>query len=266
MALGKSPDNLSTLLKIINNPNANPFTRRMAMIQASNLARDTTEAAHILKSGIIDDNPIMIDTALYLLYVEWGLTINQLTLKGEEHLTEYCIASAKGYDNSLPDVQQDYIRHIFYQEYEVQFSQTVDFQDLLGTDYKRAADFLWQAQVSFLANPSRYVSQLDLFHEELLFPILVDKINWKSSKAELVKVSLPDRMLQLTKNKNNLTVFVGALLDCHHLRSSCTEAHTRLHGVIDITNPVGWRQRNALKKKLSAGYQELTDWLIAGCP
>lgn len=266
VALGKSPDNLSTLLKVVNNFNANPFTRRMAMIQASKLARDTTEATHVLKAGIIDNNPIMIDTALHLLYAEWGLTLSQITIRREEQLSEYCVASAKGYDNSLPDVQQDYIRHIFYMEYEVQFSQPVDFQNLLGSDYKRGADFLWQAQISFFTNPSRYVSQLDLFHEELLFPILVDKVKWKNSKAELVKVALPDRMTQLTKNKNNLTVFVGALLDCHHLRSSCTEAHTRLHGVMDVTNPVSWRQRNALKKKLYAGYQELTDWLIAGCP
>ncbi len=264
MALGESTDNMTVLTKAIRSTD-NPSVNRMALIQALRLARNESEAVYVFNLGISDNVPSLIDTLLYLLYNEWGLTLSALKLSDAEHPTDYCIACAKGYDDTLPDVQPAYMRHTLTKFYGVKFASEVDFHDLLGSEYERAADFLWQAQNSYLVNPSRYVSQLDLFHEELLFPILVDRLRWKSDRAELAKVAFPDRMESLRKTKNELAVFADTLLECHRLRSSCTEAHTRLEKVMDRTSPVNSRQRDSLKKSLCAGYQQLADWLSAGC-
>jgi hypothetical protein len=142
----------------------------------------------------------------------------------------------------------------------------VDFHALGGSHYDRAADFLWHAENSYFANPSRYVSQLDLFHEELLYPILVDKMRWKGTDHELARVDLGDRIEYLAKNKKELAAFGSALVECHRLRCSCPESHTRLHKELTATAPVDWRQRDGLKKRLVAAYQELTEWFVTGCP
>lgn len=133
-------------------------------------------------------------------------------------------------------------------------------------EHKRATNFLWQANTSYLSNPSRYVSQLNLFHEELLYPIFVDKLKLKNTREEAAKVALRNRieMIQkevLQKGKPKLGTFASALLECNDLRAKSTESHTRLHGLLDPTNPISWHERNALKKKLCGAYQELTDWL-----
>jgi retron-type reverse transcriptase len=261
--LGASTDNLTVLVKAIENPSVNPIVRRSSLIQASKLAKNTHEAVPILRLGILDNTPIVIDTALYLLYVDWKLNIEKLSLQETQKPNEYCLAIAKGYDESLPQYQPCYIRHVFAKDYNVDFTMSFDFHSILNSDYDRAAYFLWQAQLSFLINPSRYVSQLDLFHEEILFPLLVDKLKWKPNKQDLAKVSLPDRMTYLRNNHEYVSVFASTILECHTLRSSCTEAHTRLDKVTDITSPVSWRQRNALKKNLCGAYQELSTWLIA---
>lgn len=261
--LGASTDNLTVLVKAIENSSINPIVRRSALIQASKLAKNIHEVIPILRFGILDSTPIVIDSALYLLYVDWGLSIEKLSLQEIQKPTDYCLAIAKGYDASLPHYQPCYIRHIFAKEYNVDFSASFDFHSILNSDYERAANFLWQAQISYLSNPSRYVSQLDLFHEEILFPLLVDKLKWKPNKQDLAKVSLPDRMTYLRNNHENISVFASAILECHRLRSSCTEAHTRLDKVTDITSPVTWRQRNEMKKNLCGAYQELSTWLIA---
>jgi len=260
--LGASTDNLTVLVKAIENSSINPIVRRSALIQASKLAKNIHEVIPILRFGILDSTPIVVDSALYLLYVDWGLSIEKLSLQEIQKPTDYCLAIAKGYDASLPHYQPCYIRHIFAREYNVDFSTSFDFHSVLNSDYERAANFLWQAQISYLSNPSRYVSQLDLFHEEILFPLLVDKLKWKSSKQDLAQVSLPDRMIYLRNKHESMSVFAGAILECHRLRSSCTEAHTRLDKVTDITSPVTWRQRNEMKKNLCGAYQELSTWLI----
>jgi hypothetical protein len=185
-----------------------------------------------------------------------------LDLKETQKPIEYCLAIAKGYDSSLPQYQPCYIRHVFEKEYGVDFKEAIDFHTILNSEYERASNFLWQAQISYLTNPSRFVSQLDLFHEELLFSLLIDKLKWKASRQELVQVSLPDRMTYLRNNHGSLSVFASALIECHLLRSSCTEAHTRLERVTDATAPITWRQRNGLKKNLCGAYQELSTWLI----
>lgn len=262
-ALGASADNLIVLVKVLENPFINPIVRRSALIQASKLAKTIHEAVPILRLGILDNTPIVVDSALYLLYVDWGLNIEKLSLQEMQKPSEYCLAIAKGYDESLPQYQPCYIRYVFAKDYNVNFTKPFDFHSILNSDYDRANSFLWQAQTSYMTNPSRYVSQLDLFHEEILFPILVDKLKWKANKEELVKISLPDRMNYLRNNHSELTVFASAISECHRLRSSCTEAHTRLDKVTDITSPVTWRQRNDLKKNLSGAYQELSTWLIA---
>ncbi|MFZ2489765.1 MAG: RNA-directed DNA polymerase [Anaerolineae bacterium] len=261
--LGASTDNLTVLVKAIENPSVNPIVRRSSLIQASKLAKNIHEAIPILRLGVLDNTPIVIDSALYLLYVDWKLNIEKLSLQETQKPNEYCLAIAKGYDESLPQYQPCYIRHVFAKEYSVDFAMSFDFHSILNSDYDRAAYFLWQAQLSFLTNPSRYVSQLDLFHEEILFPLLVDKLKWKPNKEDLVKVSLPDRMTYLRNNHVDVSVFASTILECHTLRSGCTEAHTRLDKVTDITSPVSWRQRNALKKNLCGAYQELSTWLIA---
>ena len=69
----------------------------------------------------------------------------------------------------------------------------------------------------------------------------------------------------MLQKKKELANFVGALVDCHRLRAN-PETHSRLHRELTETRDVTWQARNALKKKLCAGYQELVDWLILGCP
>jgi len=263
IALGESSDNMLVLLETV--CSLSPSVRRVAMIQALRLARDQDEATHIFNTCIEDSTPVVIDALLYQLYNEWGLTLDDLEL-GDRVLSDYCIACAKGYDNTLPAIQPDYIRSVFAKSYNVEFSDTMDFHALLGSDYERASEFLWQAENSYLVNPSRYVSQLDLFHEELLYPILVDKLYWKSTRDELAQVAFPDRVRYFLAHKVGLASFGSAVFKCHHLRSSCPEAHTRLHRQLIATSPITWRQRNGLKKRLGAGYQELADWLLAGCP
>ncbi len=262
IALGESSDNMSVLLQAMNS--ASPSVRRMVIIQSLRLARTQDEAAHICKIAIRDSSPMVTDVLLYLLYNEWSLAIKDLDLD-ELPLSDYCIASARGYDSSLPAIQPDYIRHVFTKVYSVEIANPLDFRMLLGTDYDRAALFLWRAENSYLVNPSRYVSQIDLFHEELLYPILVDKLTVKSTRQELAQVELANRIEMLQKQKKQLASFVGALFESHRLRAN-PETHTRLHRGLTATNMVTWQQRNALKKRLSAGYQELADWLIAGCP
>jgi hypothetical protein len=187
MALGENPDNVSVIVKVISSPSYSPSVRRTAIIQALGIARDKHEAVCILKIGIHDNAPTVIDSLLYQLYVEQGLTIQKLGLDDSQNLAEYCIASARGYDNSLPHLQASYIRYVFIRFYKVKFTELVDFHILLGSEYNRAENFLWQADKSYLSNPSRYVSQLDLFHEELLYPILVDKLKLKTSRKKLQK-------------------------------------------------------------------------------
>ena len=258
MALGETSDNMLVLLEAMSS--RSPSVRRMALIQALRLARDQGEASHILRRAITDDEPLVADACLYQLYNEWALTLRDLEPSGQP-LPEYCVASAKGYDTTLPAIQPDYVRTVFTRDYGVELSYTIDFHVLLGSFYGHASEFLWQAQNSFLVNPSRYVSQLDLFHEELLFPILVDKLRWKLTREELVKVELGNRIEYLSKNVRALGSFGDALRQCHDLRCSCTEAHTRLHRQLTATSPVTWRKRDGLRKHLRAGYQELVDWL-----
>lgn len=263
MALGENPDNMSVIVKVISSPSYSPSVRRTAIIQALAIARNKHEAVCILKIGIHDNAPIVIDSLLYQLYVEQGLTIQKLGLDNSQNLAEYCIASARGYDNSLPHLQPSYIRYVFIRFYKVKFTELIDFHILLGSEYNRAENFLWQADKSYLSNPSRYVSQLDLFHEELLYPLLVDKLKLKTSREEVAKVSLPDRMKHIQSQEQRLRIFSSGLLKCHDLRSASTEAHTRLDKILDRTNPVDWHQRNALKNQLCGAYQELVDWLSA---
>lgn len=262
VALGESSDNMSVLIQALGSPS--PAVRRMIVLQALRIARTPEEAAHICKLAIHDSSPIVIDTLLYLMYNEWSLTIGTLGINNKP-LSDYCVTIAKGYDNSLPSIQADYVRHIFIKSYAVAISEPVDFRALFRQDYDRAARFLWQAAHSYLTNSSRYVSQLNLFHEELLYPILIDKLNVKLTRHELAHVELGNRIDMLQKQKKELANFVGALLDCHRLRAN-PETHSRLHRELTETRDVTWPARNALKKKLCAGYQELVDWLILGCP
>jgi hypothetical protein len=262
IALGEFPDNMSVFLQSMHS--ASPSVRRVAMIQALRIARDKGEAIHILREGVGDNSPVVIDALLYQVYNEWGLTLGDLGVD-EELLADYCIAHAKGYDNSLPTIQPDYIRHILAKQYKVDCPKALSFHALLGSEYDRAAQFLWTAENSYLVNPSRYVSQLDLFHEELLYPIMVDELRLKSSRAELAKLELTNRIEHLQKQKRELATFSGALLACRRLRAN-PETHTRLHHQWTVTNPVSWQQRDGLKKMLSGGYQELADWVSAGCP
>lgn len=262
IALGESSDSMPTLLKSVES--ISPFTRRAGIIQALQLSRNQSEAIHIFRTTIKDQSPIVIDTLLFLLYNEWGLTLNDVD-SNMQSVSDYCVVTAKGYDSTLPEIQPDFIRYVFSKDYSVKFSDTVDFHALLGKDYKLADQHLWTAQSSFLVNPDRYIAKLDLFHEELLYPILVDKLSLKKSRKELAQVEWTDRIRMLISNKPELINFGGALQECRLLRAN-PETHTRLHKQLTVTNSVTWRQRNTLKKKLRAGYQELVDWLIAGCP
>ena len=139
----------------------------------------------------------------------------------------------------------------------------------MADGYKLAVDKLWQADREFLHDYDRYVNQLDQFHEELLTPILVDKIKKKSSREELAQVEYGQRIEMLasfSKEKNNLLgAFIVSVQHCRSLRRN-PETHPRLHRVLIETPHVTWRERDYLKKNLIAGYQELTNWLIMGCP
>lgn len=151
----------------------------------------------------------------------------------------------------------------------MKFTTSVDFHAMLGEkEHKRAASFLWQAERSYLSNPSRYVSQLNLFHEELLYPIFVDKLQIKSTREDAKAVALRNKLDMILKKiqiegEPKLGTFISVLLDCNDLRSRGTEAHTRLHGSLDFTNPIDWHQRDSLKKRLCGAYQELADWLAS---
>ncbi|YAF94929.1 MAG: hypothetical protein AB3A66_20440 [Nodularia sp. CChRGM 3473] len=74
---------------------------------------------------------------------------------------------------------------------------------------------------------------------------------------------LPSRMQHIHSQEQKLCIFASGLLKCHKLRSSSTEAHTRLDKILDPTNPVGWHERDVLKNQLCGAYQELVDWLLA---
>lgn len=139
----------------------------------------------------------------------------------------------------------------------------VDFRLLLASYYERATNFLWDAERSFLTNPSRYVSQLDLFHEELIYPLAVDVLKLKESYEDLSGIAFPDRLKMIQKGVSELSTFSSALLRCHALRSQSTEAHTRLHRCLDHTVPIDIRKRDNLKKSLCAAYQELSSYLLA---
>ncbi|MEH2289209.1 hypothetical protein [Nostoc sp.] len=140
MALGDNQENMSVLLNVISSYSYSPSIRRTAIIQALRLAIDEHEALCILKQSICDKSPIVIDTLLYQLYVEHGLTIKKLGIDETQQLSEYLGNSARGYDNSLPHLQPCYIRYIFTKFYRVNFSQPVDFHALLGSAYQRATD------------------------------------------------------------------------------------------------------------------------------
>ncbi|MEP0885634.1 RNA-directed DNA polymerase [Trichocoleus sp. ST-U3] len=260
MALGEHPDNMSVLLNVVSSSAYSPSVRRIAIIQALRLARDKHEAVGILKVGIHDTAPIVIDSLLYQLYVEQGLTILKLGLGSEQQLTEYCLASARGYDDSLPQLKQCYIRQTFIKFYGVKFPELVDFHALLGAEeHIRAANFLWQSNRSYLSNPTRYVSQLHLFHEELLYPIFVEKLKFKNTREEAAKIAMRNRieMIQkevLQKGEVKLGNFASMLLACNDLRAKSTESHTRLHGILDPTNPISWHERDSSK----SNYVELT--------
>ena len=114
---------MSALIQAIGSPS--PALRRMIVLQALRIARTPEEATHICQLAIHDSSPIVIDTLLYLIYNEWELTIGNLGINNKP-LTYYCITIAKGYDNSLPLIQQDYVRHIFIKSYEVAILEPID--------------------------------------------------------------------------------------------------------------------------------------------
>ena len=135
-----------------------------------------------------------------------------------------------------------------------------DFRALLQYSYERTARFLWQAEASLLSNPSRFVSQLDLFHEELLYPIIVNKLQVKKTYAELALVEFYDRIAMLDKSEPRLATFAGAIAECRRLRAN-PETHSRFHREVTYTNPISWRQRDNLRRRLIGGYQELVEWI-----
>lgn len=269
LCLGEFSENISLLHQQVLNQNNSPSLRRMCLIQSLRLARNPDEALHITKSVIGDFSPVVIDTLLYQIYVENSLTLNDVN-QNTRSLPDYCVAMAKGYDESLPDVQFDFVRQTFMKMYSVEFSEPFDFHAFLGDGYKIASRKLWHSNLEFLANSDRYVTQLDQFHEEMLTPILVDILKLKNTREELLsQVEFGKRIEMLTsfssKNNNLLGVFAGAVQECRSLRRN-PETHPRLHRNLSETTNVNWRQRNSLKKKIMAGYQELVIWLIAGCP
>lgn len=267
LCLGESSDNISLLHQQAKNSNNSPTTRRMCLIQSLRLAKSPEEALHITKSVVGDASPIVIDTLLYQIYVELSLNLNAVR-RDTKNLPDYCVAIAKGYDKSLPDVQFDFIRQTLADFYSVEFSQPVDFHQLLNNGYKLAAYKLWQSKLEYLVNPDRHVNQLDQFNEELIAPIIVDVLGLKNSREELALVEYGDRIKMLrdfSKSKDNLLgAFISGIQECRLLRRN-PETHPRLHRVLPETTHVDWRQRDLLRKKLIAGYQELVNWLIAGC-
>lgn len=262
LALGESEDNLPVLLQGLNAQSA--IVRRMCLIQALRHAEDVEMAEDII-ARVIDDQSIDVIIALiYLAYNEWDTNLTNVldeTLSSQDT----CIRYARGYDSTLPDREADYIRHVLSAKYRVDLEGNVDFHEFLGSEYKRAAEFLWRAESSFLSNPSRYVSQLDLFHEELLFPILVDKLTLKNTREELAKVELSDRIQMLLSKKRELATLAGAMSACRELRRN-PETHSRFHGELAYTNEVTWQERDNLKRRLCGGYQELAEWMANGCP
>lgn len=264
LALGESPENLSVLLDGLSSQSA--MVRRMALIQALRLS-ESKEMARYIASKIIDDkSPDVIHTLLYLLYSEWDLKLSDLESETKS-ATDYCRQIASGYDKSLPTAPADYIRHIFIEQYHVVCGENVDFRVLLGTDYEAASAFLRQAQTSFLVNPSRYISQLDLFHEELMYPIMVDKLQIRATRTELALATLGSRIDMLNKSKEGqgLRTFVGAIATCHQLRAN-PETHSRFHNNLNHTARIKPRQRDNLKTQLRGGYQQLVNWMEEGCP
>ena len=261
IVLGGSSENMSIILKALKSYSST--VRRMAIIQALRLSRNQNEAIHICQIAVSDKSPIVTDTLLYLMYNEHALKVSDINYK--DSLTDYCKMIAQGYDTTLPSIEPDYIRHIFSKSYSVIFTSPVDFHGLFGTHFDRAAEFLWQAETSFLVNPSRYVSQLNLFHEELLYPILVDKLKLKKSDNELALTEFGNRVEMLHKHKKELASLAGGIINCNLLRAN-PETHSRFHNQLIETSHVTPKKRNDLKKRLMGGYQELTDWLIAGCP
>jgi hypothetical protein len=184
LCLGDSSENISLLHQQALNQNNSPSVRRMCLIQTLRLAKNPDEALHITKSVISDSSPVVIDTLLYQIYVERSLTLGVVNQNAGK-LSDYCVAMAKGYDASMPNVQFDFIRQTFSKSYFVEFSMPFDFHSFLGDGYNLAEDKLWQADREFLHDYDRYVNQLDQFHEELLTPILVDKIKKKNSREDL---------------------------------------------------------------------------------
>lgn len=199
-ALGENTDNMSVLLNVISLSKYSPSVRRAAMIQALRTVRDRYEALGIVKLAVHSEEPLLLDTLLYLLYVELGAAIKDLKLSTNQVLSQYCITYAKGYDDSLPHLEQCYIKHIFTKVYKTKFTVSLDLHTLLvEKEHKRAANFLWQAEKSYLSNPSRYISQLNLFHEELLYPIVVDKLKLKNSRDEVKGIVWRDRLFMIQK-------------------------------------------------------------------
>jgi hypothetical protein len=267
LCLGNSSENISLLHQQALNQNNSPSVRRMCLIQSLRLAKNSDEALHITKNVISDFSPVVIDTLLYQIYVERALTLSAVS-QNTRKLPDYCVAMAKGYDASLPNIQFDFIRQTFSSRYLVDFSEPFDFHTFLKDGYKLATEKLWQSNLEYLANSDRYVTQLDQFHEEVLTSIIVDVLKLKSTREELfAQVEYGKRIEMLAsfsaKNNNLLGTFVGAVQECRSLRRN-PETHPRVHRNLAETTSVNWRQRNSLKKKLMAGYQELTNWLIAG--
>lgn len=259
-ALGESNDNMSILLKGFESQCA--LIRRMCLIQALRISTSKEESRYIASRLVHDPSVEVSNTLIYLIYNEWDLTLAEID-SGSQILPEHCVRYARGYDQSLPNMEADFIRHTFVNNYRVLTNDSIDFRKLFGTEYRHATKFLWQAENSYLSNPSRYVSQLDLFHEELLYPILVDKLKLKNSKSELAKVEFTNRIEMLAKNKQELTTFAGAIAACRKLRAN-PETHSRFHRELTYTRSITWRERNGLKRKLSGGYQELIDWMAGG--
>ncbi|NJM76990.1 MAG: hypothetical protein HC852_15880 [Acaryochloridaceae cyanobacterium RU_4_10] len=205
-ALGENTDNMSVLLNSIESPLYSPSVRRAALIQALR-TKNKHEALGIVKLAIDSNEPILLDTLLYLLYVERNASLESLNLGNRKILSQYCIAVARGYDDSLPHLEECYIKHIFTRNYKVTITAPIDFHKLLGAkEHARASGFLWQAEQSYLSNPSRYVSQLNLFHEELLYPIFVDKLQLKASKEEAKTVALRNKLDMILKKSRVITI------------------------------------------------------------
>lgn len=257
IALGESNNNMSVLLRALRSKSA--MVRRMAVIQSLRVANNKDEAKYVASIAITDKDAGVIETLIYLMYNEWGISINDLEIDSDA-LSDYCLSYAKGYDASLPQIQIDYVRHVLKQRYHVVVNGNVDFKKLLGSEYERASHFLWQAEISYYPNPSRYVSQLDLFHEELLYPILVDILQVKNARDELAKVELTDRIKMLSSKEQDLAAFAGAIGACRKLRAN-PETHSRFHGELTYTSNVTWRQRDRLMRTLAGGYQQLVSWL-----